>query len=757
MTRARTNGWVLASLAALCWTAASGAHAAEPRWAFTEQAAIDLYNQAMAELDDHDGERAEQLIRQALALDPEAGVGQLGLAVAQVVQNRPEPACASLSRLAGDFEDQAEVHMALATCLFVLEDFPPAVDAGRRGVALSPGDPAAVRALLDPLLRLGRYDEALAALEAGRKVEARAVWACLELRIRHDMRDEEQARALLPRCAESEDEDEVANARAVLGDTPVIGSRADAPLSVQVRAQKMFDAGARQEAIAALSQHIETFPNDLAARIQRGWLHHRSGDRVAAYADLEAVYSDATWVDAHSDGSVTGIVTLRAEQDFKESQRNGAAALVVLALAEGEIREARKHLSRGRKTFGDGPQLAAAGAALDHHEGAHAEGWARFLEAQVGASELAAPTVRNIGSAMARHPSAPAPPPEVLAWFLSVDDWVISHNAALAHNRAGEPERCLATVEAAVAQHPEQAELLALRHRCALDAGQLERADGWLRDPVVAAALEPDGLLAHAHALTTAERHADALALLTAHGERPMGPSLAARWRRAHVLVLVALDRLDDAMGLADGSSPEADVAVGVGLAAAERLDEAARFLERACPAVELPGMGEVCTEALEWVKARPEELAYEAIGKRYDAHDWQGCLDEVDAAVEQLPELRGELGAVGYACAVRGNMLDRAAKWLGVEGVEAHASAPELYDHAFALYESGAHADALARLDRVDVSELPPDFAEAVTQLRIGCLLELGRRDEVDALCSGGAPPSARAEKPCAAVPAER
>ncbi|MBC8364896.1 MAG: cytochrome c-type biogenesis protein CcmH [Actinobacteria bacterium] len=164
------------------------------------------------------------------------------------------------------------------------------------------------------------------------------------------------------------------------------------------------------EAIDLYTQVLELQPSNAEALAYRGWAHRRSGDAVAARADLEAaVESDPTYPDAR---------VFRASQRLVDGDANGAAQdLVALDALDappivGDLLAATRLRERVATALIDGGGLVAALDLLDSGlaadpaaAGLLAErGW---LLARTGEPELVEIGVVSLDEAVATDPLHP--------------------------------------------------------------------------------------------------------------------------------------------------------------------------------------------------------------------------------------------------------------------------------------------------------------------------------------------------------------
>lgn len=582
------------------WLAAL-ALGSEAEWGFTDEDALRVYGKGLTALRTNKLARAERLFREALDVEPDAGPARFGLAQVLLFQDQAEEACADLSVLGDAHPDRFAIPALRSECLFVLQRFEEAATAGARATELAPGEVDAVNGHVRALLRLGRHDEALGVLSTARKARAGPEWACLEIGVRRDMRQDDRARALLPRCQRADPNHKLRRqAELSLADASSVATAqvTDEATRARVRAAKLAQEGDYEGAIAVLDGVLHDDPADAFARLRRGYLHYRLDRAGPARTDLGTAFDAGTWVEAGGRGSVKGITTQRQEEDLRTLQRNSVALLVALDVAANNLPRAEASRARGVEVLGGGAPLDAAAGLLTHSEDPEA-GWAALLAADRGATGHTKVVISLLGALMAERQEGPMPAAAV-DWFSATGDWKAAYNQAVAQYNAEQFEACVETVEEALASGTEEAGKFA-RHGygCAVYARDWKRADAWFSTPGVALMADPAAVYDHAYARYEGDRQPEAAKMLTLLLTRVQDPKIEVAARELLVHSLVDTGKLDEALRKVDGSTPVAELRLAQELAAAGRAAEARPLLERACP--QLSGENaETCRSLLE-------------------------------------------------------------------------------------------------------------------------------------------------------------
>jgi tetratricopeptide (TPR) repeat protein len=218
-----------------------------------------------------DGERALQLSREAVALDPTSLPAQLNAATIEGPLSGYLRALARLDAIAGLGASDAGYFRARSHTLYKLERYEAALADARRAVALDANNPAAYELLVRGLIGQGRHDEAFAVLASATHVQDGGL-----LRVNHAMLDLEVGNR--DRARET--------LRAVVADHPAIGV-AWYTLG-ELDAFTGSDEIARMEALLADAPALRNANDRLLMHHALGKAYLMNGDPARAFANYTA-------------------------------------------------------------------------------------------------------------------------------------------------------------------------------------------------------------------------------------------------------------------------------------------------------------------------------------------------------------------------------------------------------------------------------------------------------------------------------------
>jgi tetratricopeptide (TPR) repeat protein len=514
---------------------ASAVIAAEPYSPQTKKG-VDAYNQAVGHLDESQPKPAAAKLAKCLKAEPKRGMCQTLLAKAWTRMGKSEDAVALLQEVTAAHPTQLRPLVTLSHAYFLLQRFDESAASSQKALNLDPISLLALGAHQNILLRMGRYDDMLAALEAARAVAKKPEHDCLEAQVRLQRDNAQAARALLTSCRTAEDPSFIANAEAAFTAATgehTAGSKAlvglldeESPLTKAISAFNERDyKGAEEEATKAIAE-----PNsESQGRVIRALARQEMGRTAEALKDLDAAVGAGTWIDVHRSGVVSGILTKKSEERFLAHLRRGAALRVRLLAEEGRVEDSAAALDAALEAFGDDPALQAANVWLLIKQEKPAEAWdaaTRSLSAdpapnaaQQAASMLAlnhldasspenlavvaergtVPTRFNLAAGLSNR-QRPVECSDVLAPLVGTEDTIAA--------RAGDDRATQNDLRAL------QAQTNLLGHACALTAGNVDAAvELWslLGDPE---AVQEWNVLNHALLLLQAERSAESWATL---------------------------------------------------------------------------------------------------------------------------------------------------------------------------------------------------------------------------------------------------
>jgi len=487
-----------------------------------ERRARSPYQDGVTALDLGELDRAEVLLRQALSRDPTCGAAGHALALALLRQERPDEAQTLLDQVRVAHPERVEPLIALSNVAFVTQDFAGARTTAERATELAPESLDAWGVLLQALLRQGELSAADAALDVSAAFLEAADLACLRVQVALEAGDSEGAEVLHAECEAGGASDLVARVRAQrsldAGEASAVRMD-DLGLAVEARlitAAELLNDGDAAAALEILDDVLTTHAVRVDARVLRAHARHSLGDAAGALADLEAARAGGTWVDIHRSGQLSGILRRSDERRLDDLLVQGAALMVDLLRALGEVDAAQARWQEARQAFGPGPELSGAHAKLLGASGAGTDAWQVVAEGlrtwpddlhlldAAGFLALSVPDglTASEAEALARSPR-----------------WTDRVNLAIALWRRDEPKPCLAIARRALSVTPEaeRQRVSALAHRCATATGDLVAADALLGEAGGPDALDVVVAVNHALMRYGAGDDAGAMALISAH------------------------------------------------------------------------------------------------------------------------------------------------------------------------------------------------------------------------------------------------
>ncbi len=497
-------------LCALLFAAPKG-----PSWGPTAEQ-IDLYNTAVGHFNTGDLAEAQTAIELVLKAQPDCGAARAIRASILLLSGKAAEALPELQQLSKNFPKEELVWLNLSQAAFALQDFPLALDASKEAVKLAPSSFEAQRALNLALVRLGRYDDAMAALKVARNRGATpAALDCLEVGVLVDQNLKEEATAKMPACELSTDVNLVrftrSNLALLTGDFQVAAESADAAGAEHVGNQGRAVVAAQRGDFAAcvqlLDQVLTEEPENAGARMQRAHCLHNSARDAEARAELELVFGAGTWVIIQKNGNLTGIVTYGSEQDFKKYTSEAALLLIELQLDAGDTTIAQGTWTAMSQSFPGADATAAAAAQVE--AGANKNPWPALFSVlqQRPGSEL---LLRTAAGLLLQHPQGV--PDALPALIVEHGDWADLYNLSAYYYNGQKFSDCISVVEPAILRVAEanRPALQNVLYSCAAGADDLTRLDQTLATRGSPQGLPAPDLLRHAWLRVKAGRPSEA-------------------------------------------------------------------------------------------------------------------------------------------------------------------------------------------------------------------------------------------------------
>lgn len=457
---------------------------AQADWEPAEAAAED-FNAGVLALDAADPEGAEAAFRATLKTDPSCGRCAQGLGIALVRQQRLSEARSVLEGAVAAWPDRPEARTALAGTLFAAQAFSAAREQAARAAALDPTSVDAHVALVQVDLRLGRTDEARVALAAARLPGPEK--ACLELMI--GLEEGASAgstnlaycrQATHPGLASTVDARLSASSGRLTATAATAAASGATTVERVARALHHHQQGRDDLALPLLDAALAQEPRRVDARILRALVAARRGQQDAALRDLDEVFAARSWVQVHTSGEMSGVLTKADEAALQDSVRQGAGLLVSLLVEAKRLDEADVALKRANEQLGMGPELSAGAVRLRLAQNRPADAWA-VLENGLDRWPDHADLQLLLGECNGRAPElAPA---SLQARIQALSDWRGAYTLASAEARSGEHRACaerLGRVSAELLRQASAEDRLTVQrlwHTCAVNADWQSEAE----------------------------------------------------------------------------------------------------------------------------------------------------------------------------------------------------------------------------------------------------------------------------------------
>lgn len=533
--------------------------------------------------------RAEELLRPVLVRDPACGPCRATLARALLFQNKANQALELLSALAAEHPEREQLQVEVAWAAFSAQRFDVAQREALAAVGKQPNNPDALDVLVQTLVRTGDLDLAERMVKRVEKHHAPEHVACLRVTLFAERRQVDAAAKALEQCRKHHDDHLVGAAEHRLAIIAKDGARflsdrsqrlAEASPSRKVnQAVALHQAGRLKQAESVLVPYVKRFPKDLYARGVLGVVRLDLGKKEAAKRDLEACLSGKTWIATAADGSLSGILTLSAEEQLFVNLQRFATSLARLHLEAGDLNKAQEAVDAGARLHHETPDLIEARARLLFASNKPKLAWRTLADGMQRHEEST--LLKDTASAYVHK--TPGAPRWVQKRLDEAKDWKVLFNLAVEDQHAERWPACVKHAQSAAqaAKTDDALKTRALLLTCAVEAKDNAVVAPLLDDDAVVNE-KPMTVLRHAYFLSAEGKSDLALAAalrLPAEGE--VGQQRAAAAATYHT----ELGQLDEAKALLTGkdADPETLLFVGSTFLNAEREQEGQAMIKRAC------------------------------------------------------------------------------------------------------------------------------------------------------------------------------
>lgn len=553
---------------------------AAPSWECSQKQ-VATFNEGVAAYNEHRFDAAVSAFRKVSRAEPECGRGLLLLGVSLDAKGDEEAGLEALDRAAALFPRTADIEVARADALFVLQRFDEAAVAAGAALAADPSSANAMRMAVRAAVRRDKTDEALQMLDSLVGQQGYASLACQRILVLENAHRDDEAAALLGVCKQGTDAAEIAEATArVARSADAVGDAADGlgadAMSRSVRAASLASAGRYAEAEPIFRALLEENPEDAVAQVNLAVCLYGLGREAEGQREMQRVFSAGTWVRREGSGAISGIISARGADELEVGLRGAIAGLVLRLVDGGDLQGAAEAQRKAEERFGRAGPLVTSAAALGFANGSR--GWELLLPvlADADAGDRGWDVA---GDEAFAHPDQV--PQAAVAAIVARGTPEAKYNLAAGLSNANDDAGCLAAL--AAIPEPVSSTAVNLGYACAIGGGDDATLEAWRERA------RRTGEMRFRDAYSDAVRAFNGgdfrAAMQRLNSVAPDGPEHAALVADMRVVLLTHLGSLDEARKLVDspGVAPESVYNLGVALQRAGRDEEAIAVVKQAC------------------------------------------------------------------------------------------------------------------------------------------------------------------------------
>lgn len=258
------------------------------------------------------------------------------------------------------YPDEEEFPLIASRLLFVAQDFERSLELAQRARKINAGSVSGLGVENLVLVRLGRYPEALASLDAAEQVNEHTR-DCLRIDVLRDQHQLNDKDTLVASCQRSPDEGvrESTLGNLALEDFARTGE-GEVGASTLVEATRAFNEERWADAARHYAELLDRESWNTFLKICLATCYLHMGQDEKATRLLSDLFTAEAWVTVHAGGAVTGVITKGTELQLEESLKQALAGLVRVLVEQHRVEDAEVAQRKAEGRFGRVPELEAS-------------------------------------------------------------------------------------------------------------------------------------------------------------------------------------------------------------------------------------------------------------------------------------------------------------------------------------------------------------------------------------------------------------
>ena len=581
--------WVFVAI----WVPTQHANAGD--WGFRNAEAANLYNDGLASLDTGLTELARAQFERAAKLDKRSDLPEFGMGIALLHENKAEAADAVFVELKRRHQE-ADLWGMMVKSALAMSETELARARVEEAIGLYPSHAIIVQLYIKFQLNAENTRAAYAAIDTARSTEDSPVWSCLEVDILIEQRQIHKARQAMGRCEKAGPESQAfiehTRSRLVRFDNEApkaVGADTNGQRTSMEQWSKeiegLMDRQQYAEALARLKLLIGRYPNNPFLKVWRARALTKTGALLEANEERKRVFQSGDYAEVWERGELMGVLSPRDQELHDRSIVALAIEHVIYNTEQSGLAEGERALALAESWRGKVPATEAARSYLMFKSGERQAGWAKLQGLLAGPWELSAKSAMGLLLEKLVVEDPQGVPKPVLAWMSQNDMWYIRYNRAADWFNAGQYGDCWSDLRSLqISDEALRRQFQELAYRCTIasedstgSAEALQQLGGVNEAPVAS-------VLAHGWLLARQEAHTEGLQLIEGAKSSDWTDEQRAKQYALKMYLYVALEQIDAALAIADGSVPDTEFNLGVLLYNAGRTQEAQKVLKRTCP-----------------------------------------------------------------------------------------------------------------------------------------------------------------------------
>lgn len=312
---------------------------------------VDTYNDSLAAVRAGDSDKGVRLAQKAVEMQPKCLSALQHLANTLSVRVDPDSVrvAAVGSRL---YPDEIQFYLIASFALFTAGEFETSLELARTARKVAPSDVDALASEIRGLVRLGRYDEGYASLDAAVGIPP-ADLACLRIDVLSDNDRNTEATALREACIPAaRSAVTLANLDAQTGKTAELALDGTQILSRAAAIHELLKAERWADAVVALQAALAVESWNSLHHVQLSLCYLQLGRTREAKKELQGLFDAKEWITVYGSGDMSGIVTHGSAQQLELSLQIALSELVSLLIDQGDLESAQVAQTRAEARFG---------------------------------------------------------------------------------------------------------------------------------------------------------------------------------------------------------------------------------------------------------------------------------------------------------------------------------------------------------------------------------------------------------------------